>query len=510
MFSLLCYTILYYNIDHILIRCYLPYANNIVTNDANGLTISTDINLFLSLKLTSLFMLFLYTYQLSYTYIYSKYVNKISIGLTYVYMKYLLDIITIPNMLLLEYEMKRTIMWAFTTPLMLQLYCDTNELSLWDINAQYHMFSIIPFIFIVPFSDNQYYPIYIGSLYVPCFIFINKLYQYRRLPFTYMFLFIWSIFMIINVAEIIGLINKTYANVFFNLADTLCKFICNVVIAQYNEQELYYKENMDLQSVNFISHMMKYIKEYEKNNPNITPFCKDFISFVNKKFMNRIPKTTDRLKIELLSKILPFDLDRDYIAATNKSTNKQFDFICVLFMDIVNYTELAKKYNSETIFKLLNAIYNHFDTIIKKYLHLQKIETIGDAYMVVGDIYRNEPNHTKVAKEIISLGLEFIKEIKSVKTPDDVPLCIRIGINMGSVNIGILGNEIPRLCVVGNTVNVAARLQSTAEEDTVQMSWHIYEQVKDDPMIKNEIEIVKKENVFLKNIGSVTTYNIRG
>lgn len=46
MFSLLCYTILYYNIDHILIRCYLPYANNIVTNDANGLTISTDINLF--------------------------------------------------------------------------------------------------------------------------------------------------------------------------------------------------------------------------------------------------------------------------------------------------------------------------------------------------------------------------------------------------------------------------------------------------------------------------------
>jgi class 3 adenylate cyclase len=179
-------------------------------------------------------------------------------------------------------------------------------------------------------------------------------------------------------------------------------------------------------------------------------------------------------------------------------------------MDIVNYTELAKKYNSETIFKLLNAIYNHFDTIIKKYQHLQKIETIGDAYMVVGDIYRNEPNHTKVAKEIISLGLEFIKEIKSVKTPDDVPLCIRIGINMGSVNIGILGNEIPRLCVVGNTVNVAARLQSTAEEDTVQMSWHIYEQIKDDPMIKNEIEIVKNENVFLKNIGSVTTYNIRG
>jgi len=237
--------------------------------------------------------------------------------------------------------------------------------------------------------------------------------------------------MIINVLEVVGILNKTNANISFNLADTLCKFICNVVIAQYNEQELYHKENMDLQSVNFISYLMKCIKDYELNNQNMTPFCKDFVIYVNKKLMNRIPKTTDRLKIELLSKILPFDLDSDYISASNKTaTNKQFDFICVLFMDIVNYTELAKKYNSETIFKLLNDIYNHFDTIIKKYQHLQKIETIGDAYMVVGDIYRNEPNHKIVIKEIISLGLEFIHEIKSISTPDNVPLCIRIGINM--------------------------------------------------------------------------------
>jgi len=75
------------------------------------------------------------------------------------------------------------------------------------------------------------------------------------------------------------------------------------------------------------------------------------------------------------------------------------------------------------------------------------------------------------------------------------------------VNIGILGNEIPRLCVVGNTVNVAARLQSTAEEDTIQMSRHVYEQMKEGMV--SDIVIFRKENVFLKNIGSVTTYNIR-
>ena len=76
------------------------------------------------------------------------------------------------------------------------------------------------------------------------------------------------------------------------------------------------------------------------------------------------------------------------------------------------------------------------------------------------------------------------------------------------VNIGILGNEIPRLCVVGNAVNVSARLQTTAEADTIQMSRHIYEQAEEIDFGMN-MEYIKKENVFLKNIGSITTYNLQ-
>jgi class 3 adenylate cyclase len=273
---------------------------------------------------------------------------------------------------------------------------------------------------------------------------------------------------------------------------------------------------MDLQSVQFVSHVIKSIKEFENNNIKQTQYSRNLILYTKKKFIDKIPKSNEKLKLELLQKILPFDLDNDYIMATggtNKNTNtvinKEFKFICIMFMDIVNYTELASRYkNDDTIFKLLNDVYNHFDNIIKKYDHLQKIETIGDSYMVVGDLYRNDLNYKIVVKEIILLGLEFIKEIKTIKTPDNILLSIRIGINIGNVNIGILGNEIPRLCVVGNSVNIAARLQSTSEIDTIQISRHLYEQAQEIDF-GIDIEYVAKENVFLKNIGYLTTYNVK-
>jgi len=272
----------------------------------------------------------------------------------------------------------------------------------------------------------------------------------------------------------------------------------------YNEQENDIRESMDLQTVQFVSYLIKNIHEYEKNNIKITPFCNEFITNSKNNLLHKIPKTASRLKLELLTKLLPLKLDDEYVSV-GKGLNREFNFICVMFMDIVSYTELAKRYDGDTIFKLLDEVYSHFDTIIKKYSNLQKIETIGDAYMVVGDIYRQELNYKVVVKEIIFLGMEFIKEIKNINTSDNIPLCIRVGINIGNVNVGILGNEIPRLCVVGNTVNVASRLQSTADPDTIQISRHVHEHVGEIDFVI-PIYFQEKQNTFLKNIGSVTTY----
>jgi len=455
-------------------------------------------------------MLFIYGYDLITRKIYSPRYDKNSIGLMLVYIKHILNIIITPKMKLIEYELDRVVMWSFTAPLMIKMLCDENELTMIDLKIHYHLCAIIPHIFVVPFKNTQYYLLSIIILSIPGIIFMKSLNKYRHLKFANLYILIWGIFMSINVLDISHSIHPSIIHAFYNLSDTIFKFTFNFVISNYNEQKLIMRENMDLQSVSFVSNILKSINEFEKGNVKITPTCSNLIRFFKKKFNDKIPKSNSKLKLELLKKILPFDLDGDYVSMNAKKepgSKKEFNFICVLFMDIVNYTELAKRYTGDTIFKLLDVVYDRFDNIIKKYSHLQKIETIGDAYMVVGDIYRVELNHKVVVKEILLLGLDFIKEIKTIKTPDKIPLCIRIGITIGNVNIGILGNELPRLCCVGNAVNVASRLQSTAEKDTIQMSRHVYEHAEETDF-GFAIEYVEKKNIFLKNMGSITTYNI--
>jgi len=328
--------------------------------------------------------------------------------------------------------------------------------------------------------------------------------------------------MFINIIDIFKIQDRYIINLYYSFADTISKIMTSIIVNDYNEREIMQTNTMDLQTVQFISYIIKHIKKYKQDNAIITKQCHKFLDFVSNRFLSKIPENKTALEQELLQKILPFNFCKEYIDNASCNTNVNlltsvkpnskaihFDMICILFSDIVNYTELAKKYDDKVIFQLLYTIYTTFDNIIKKYPHLQKIETIGDAYMVVGDIFRSSNNHKIVIKEVLLFAFDIVKEIKTIKTPDNLPLSIRVGINMGNISVGILGNELPRLCVVGNTVNMAARLQSTADVDTIQLSRHIFEQLEDIEFDKDlGIKIIKKENVFLKNMGSVTTYNI--
>jgi len=282
----------------------------------------------------------------------------------------------------------------------------------------------------------------------------------------------------------------------------IAKLTTMLIVNDYEEQIYYIKNNVDLQSISLFTTVKKSIKQFE-NSTNITPKCKLIIQMITHKLTSFIPTDKTTLKLELLKKILPLELEDEYLSQTKK--HKPYDFVCVLFTDIVSYTELAKQYDADVIYKLLNDIYTRFDDIVNRYENLQKIETIGDAYMVVGDIYRNDTQNN--VKNIILLAIDFLREIKNISTPNNKPLQLRIGINIGKVVVGVLGVEIPRLCVIGNTVNVANRLQTTTDPDTIQVSRHIYEIAENTDFGMN-IHFELKEKVFLKNIGITNTYII--
>jgi class 3 adenylate cyclase len=149
-------------------------------------------------------------------------------------------------------------------------------------------------------------------------------------------------------------------------------------------------------------------------------------------------------------------------------------------------------------------MYTRFDNIIKKYKHIQKIETIGDAYMVVGDM-NNFHYNNELLIEMISFALEILNEVKKIKTPTHV-LSIRIGIHYGSFIVSYIGKINPRLCVIGKHVNKTARLQSTAEIDTIQISKEIYNLLDKNHVCFN---CSLNKDIYLKNIGTVDTYTIR-
>ena len=509
----LIYLFLYCSTDTILNKLYLSNYYTILDNE----NIKHNSNFYFSMTNLNIFVLFVYSVYLIKNYKNVILINKTTNALALIYLKYTLNIIVNDNITLWQHEVNRNIMWLFTTPLMLKMFCDVNNIKLSDINIQYHIIPVIINVLIYPYKKTFVYYYFTGFSWIMLFSFIKTLYLKSNLIFSNIYIFIWGIFTFLNILEILQITNKYNINLYYAYADMVSKMMTCIIINDYNENKLAIINNIDLQSVQFISYMIKYIKKYENENCSITNNCNKFINATYKYFLSNVPESKIALEQELLKKILPFNFDIDYIANANANANantnananaKHFDMICILFADIVNYTELAKKYDDKIIFQLLSSVYNLFDNILKKYCNLQKIETIGDAYMTVGDIYRNGNNHKIVIKEIILFAIDIITEIKTIQTPDNIPLSLRIGINMGNVSIGILGNELPRLCVVGNAVNVAARLQSTADINTIQMSRHIYEQIEDIGMDK-EIEIIKKENVFLKNLGSITTYNIQ-
>uniref|UniRef100_A0A8C3FN28 guanylate cyclase n=1 Tax=Chrysemys picta bellii TaxID=8478 RepID=A0A8C3FN28_CHRPI len=149
----------------------------------------------------------------------------------------------------------------------------------------------------------------------------------------------------------------------------------------------------------------------------------------------------------------------------------EFNSCTILFSDIVTFTNICSACEPIQIVNMLNSMYSKFDRLTSVH-NVYKVETIGDAYMVVGGVPVPIASH---AKRVANFALGMRTAAREVMNPiTGEPIQIRVGIHTGPVLAGVVGEKMPRYCLFGDTVNTASRMESHGLPNKIHLSPTIY------------------------------------
>ncbi len=165
----------------------------------------------------------------------------------------------------------------------------------------------------------------------------------------------------------------------------------------------------------------------------------------------------------LLLNVLPQRIV-DRLDAGEERIADRHDDVTVLFSDVVGFTRIAAELTASTLIDELNALFSDFDAICAE-TGVEKIKTIGDAYLAVGGLPGGEPDH---AVAIAETALRMVEHVANHREHADWR--IRIGLNRGPVSAGIIGTTKFAYDIWGDTVNVASRLESSSAPGRIQVS----------------------------------------
>ncbi|MEM9526097.1 MAG: adenylate/guanylate cyclase domain-containing protein [Bacteroidota bacterium] len=202
---------------------------------------------------------------------------------------------------------------------------------------------------------------------------------------------------------------------------------------------------------------------------------------------------------DLLENILPAEIAKE-LKSTGKARARQFPEATVLFCDFVNFTKTAERLGAEALVQELDVCFKAFDAIVDRYPGVEKIKTIGDAYMVASGL----SSRKSVPNDIVRAALEmqqFLHDEGDKRGSLGLPYFTgRIGLHTGPVVAGVVGAKKFAYDIWGDTVNVASRVESQSEPGKVNLSETTYH------LIKYRFRCTYRGKVEAKNKGLIDMY----
>jgi class 3 adenylate cyclase len=304
-----------------------------------------------------------------------------------------------------------------------------------------------------------------------------------------------------------GLLAPIGAILFFGVRESLAWFIAYIFLTVLSGSFDYYLADMsaiEATKVPLRTSIFFFALNFSAVS-SIVYLLLRFATLEKQKLQARMAEAHQLLQAEqersekLLLNILPGAV-AERLKHSNQTIADGFADVTVMFADIVNFTKVAEGLSPQQVFSMLNRIFSSFDELAEAY-GLEKIKTIGDAYMVAGGLSQDQDNY---ADAIADLALAVRDLLHRDFEVNRMHLDVRIGIGTGPVVAGVVGKKKFIYDLWGDTVNIASRITAEGVPGMIQVDETTYRRLRE------RYDFYEPQTLYLKGKGNMTVYRLNG